>query len=255
MDTALKIAFPTDEHYPYQNENARSVAMKIVQEFDPDQIITGSDGLDFYAVSNFDKDPFGKIETKLQNEIDQWLVGQREWMDTATRATRRYIPGNHEDRLYRWLCRHPEIADLEVMKLASILKFDTLNILGDVEREINYFDKLLVRHGSYVRKFSGQTAKAEIENQRYSISIMSGHTHRGGTYYARSRWGELQAVECFCLCDLNPHYNLTQNLMDWQNGIVLATVSPNWLSIEAIPFFSVLGKTVAHWRGKEYRQS
>ena len=32
----MKIAFPTDEHFPFQDDQAREVAMMIVQDFDPD---------------------------------------------------------------------------------------------------------------------------------------------------------------------------------------------------------------------------
>lgn len=255
MEPVTKIAFPTDEHFPFQDENARSVALQIISDFDPDEMIVGSDGLDFYAVSSFDKDPYLKGDPRMQYGIDQWTRGQREWITAAPRARRRFLVGNHEDRLYRWLSKNPEIADLEVMKLSSILRFDPLRIEGEPEYEFSFFDTLLYRHGQYARQYSAYSAKAELEHQRYSINMMTGHTHRGGTYITRTRRGILQGNECFCLCKLESHYNRTKQLVDWAQGTVLATVGPNWLSIEAIPFFTYLGKTVAIWRGKEYRQS
>ena len=39
----VKVAFPTDEHYPYQDEYARDVALQIVADFSPDVLISGSD--------------------------------------------------------------------------------------------------------------------------------------------------------------------------------------------------------------------
>ena len=53
----MKLAFVTDEHHPFQDDHARSVALKIVQDFDPDMVVCGSDGIDFYQVSHFDKNP------------------------------------------------------------------------------------------------------------------------------------------------------------------------------------------------------
>ncbi len=52
-----RLVFPTDEHFPFQDEHARSVALQIVADFQPEVRIAGSDGLDFYALSKFDKDP------------------------------------------------------------------------------------------------------------------------------------------------------------------------------------------------------
>ena len=94
-DEVVKIAFPTDQHVPYQDKPAVALAMKIVQKFDPDVLISGSDGMDFYAVSHFDKNPDRAGETKLQNEINQWQENQKDWISAAPRAERRFLLGNH----------------------------------------------------------------------------------------------------------------------------------------------------------------
>ena len=111
-------------------------------------------------------------------------------------------------------------------------------------------NKLIITHGSTVRKFSAYTARAEAEKIRYSMSVMTGHTHRGGRFFTTTRAGIIQAVECFCLCSLAPEYMCNP---DWQQGLVLAEVDEDMLSIEMIPFHQVGGKLVARWRGKEYQ--
>ena len=68
----IKIAFPTDEHFPFQNDRAREVALKIVQDFGPDVVPAGSDGLDFYKLSRFDRDPARMKAHSLQEEIQMW---------------------------------------------------------------------------------------------------------------------------------------------------------------------------------------
>jgi hypothetical protein len=255
----MKIVFPTDEHFPFQDNHAREVAMMIVRDFDPDQIILGSDGLDFYDISSFDKDP-ARAKINLQDEIDLWKAGVREWSMAAPNATRRYIPGNHEDRLRRYLWRHPEIASLEALDLYKILDFEGLGIKWDekeyTQAEIVYYTRLAVRHGKYIRQSAGMSAKAELEADRYSISIMTGHTHRGGTVHATTRNGIVTGQECFCLCRLDPPFMARPN---WQQGIVLAEVTENFLMIEAVPIHTFqrsatkLPRKVAHWNGKEYK--
>lgn len=259
----MRLAFPTDEHYPFQDDHARSVALQIVQDFDPNLLVAGSDGLDFYALSHFDKNP-DRIKTDLQGEIKAWQEGQREWGDAAPNAKKRFIPGNHEDRLRRWLWQHPEVAGLDAMRLENLLGLKELGIESRAANdeydhcEIELFGRLVVRHGKFVRKSAGMSAKAELEADRFGVSIMTGHTHRGGTVYAQTRGGIVTGQECFCLCRLDPDYVARP---DWQQGIVLAEVSEEYLSIEAIPFDfsgwdadqpSFQRRKVARWRGREY---
>lgn len=239
----IKIAFPTDEHYPFQDERARSIALAIVEDFRPDVLVTGSDGLDFYSLSSFDKDPARVKAGGLQREIDAWCAGQREWRSVAPDADRIHIPGNHEDRLRRWLWRHPDIADLDALKLSSLLKFDQLGLIE--AQEVNFFDRLLVHHGTRVHKNAGASAYAELEKLFFAMSSMTGHTHRGGSVYVTSRTGLVEAHEGFCLCDLEPDYVANPN---WQHGILLAEVSADHLQVEPVPFRDYR----AYWRGKLY---
>jgi hypothetical protein len=250
----LRVAFPTDEHYPYQDEHARSVALQIVRDFDPDVRIALSDGLDFYAVSRFDKDPAKLKAGGLQDEIDAWRAGQREWADASPRARVVALLGNHEDRLRKYLWKHPELADLDVLKLESVLHFAEHHIEGDVqdELELGNLYKLVIKHGSRIRQQSGYTARAELEKEFYTANVISGHTHRGGVHHAMTRRGVVSAYEGFCLCRLDPDYDPQPN---WQQGIVLATVSETGVYVEPVLFSRHMDQVTALWRGKEYRQS
>lgn len=218
--------------------------------------MTGSDGIDFYGISRFDKNPLRGL-SGLQNEIEQWQENQRAWKDAAPNAKAFFLLGNHEDRLRRYLWKHPELSDLEVLRLPSILGFANLGIEWEEEKgdsankEIVLHDRILIKHGNIVRKFSGYTAKATMEQEFHSIEAMLiGHTHRGGSYFSTTRFGVLEAHEGFCLCDLNPEYTDNPN---WQQGIVLIEVTDDLLSIEPIPFRRKHGVLSAVWRGKEYR--
>lgn len=241
-----RIAFPTDEHYPYQDEQARSIALQIVADFNPNVMVSGSDGVDFYKLSKFDKNP--DRQHSVQHEIDLWIRGQDEWRSAAPDARRIFIVGNHEDRLRRYLWSNPELHSLRAVRLPNLLELDKQQIEYS-PREIVFFDKLVIRHGAVIRKYSAYTAKAELEKEKFAISVLSGHTHRGGSFFTSNRNGTIQAHECFCLCDLEPEY---ADRPDWQQGIVLATVSNQVLNIEPILFHTRNGKKVAFWRDKMY---
>lgn len=256
--TLTKIIFPTDEHCPYQDNAAISVAMQIAQDFDPDVRIAGSDGLDFYAVSTFNKDPGRLKNYGLQREIDVWRSIQRGWIDATPNAKAFYLVGNHEIRLPRYLMANPELHDLEVLQLPNLLDLRSLGIHWEwskgeeANKELFVHNKLVIKHGKYVRKYSAQTAKAELEAEFHAVSVATGHTHRGGSYFATTRNGLVQAYECFCLCDTNPAYVQNPN---WQQGITLFEVTADNLSVEQIPFSRKRGKTRGVWRGKEYTEA
>lgn len=210
--------------------------------------------MDFYGISKFDHDP-DRVKLNLQLEIDAWAGGQREWISACPEAHPFYIIGNHEDRLRKYLWRHPEIHGLDVLKLPNLLNFASLGIYWEKSKgdranlELNLYDKLIIKHGEVIRKFSAYTARAELESEAYSISVLTGHSHRGGTHYMRTRQGIVVAQECFCLCGLEPEYAVHPN---WQQGIVLAEVTSKSLFIEPIPFYRVGNKVKAIWRGVEY---
>jgi hypothetical protein len=250
-----KVAFPTDEHFPFQDEDARSLALQIVSDFAPDLLICGSDGVDFYSISKFDKDP--KRPFLLQDEINAWRAGMREWIDAAPAARKVFIPGNHEDRLRRYIWRHPEMAGLDVVQLHNLLGLGLLGIESE-ERVIgeNYghseviVGPLTVKHGTVIRKHSAYTARGEMEKEFYSIPVLfTGHTHRSGWHAAQTRRGLVRAYECFCLCDVNPNY---VNRPNWHQGIALATVCGTLVQVEPVPFFDEHGVKRAIWRDQVY---
>ena len=226
------------------------MALRIVEDFKPHVRITGSDGVDFYSLSSFDKNPERILS--LQAEINSWCETQRAWLDAAPRAKNYFIIGNHEDRLRRWLWKHPELSSLSCLSLDNLFQFKKLRIeLAEKEgQEVNLLDRLVVTHGSTVRKWSGYTARGEAEKRRYSVSLMTGHTHRGGRFITTVSGAVIEAVECFCLCSLEPEYMYNP---DWQQGIVLAEVFEDYVSFDMVPFHRVRGKLVGRWRGKEYR--
>lgn len=247
LQNGIRIAFCTDQHHPYQDDKARSVALQIVQAFDPDIFISGSDGIDFYAISAFDKSP--KRANKLQDEIDSWIRSEYEWQDASPNAKRFFIIGNHEDRLRRYLWAHHEVADLRSMQLESLLEFKRLDLQLAKNNEIE-IGKLLIKHGEKVSGKSAYSAQAEMITEHYEYNVMTGHTHRMGSHLVTKRTGIVQAHECGCLCRLDLDY---VNRPNWQQGFALATVYRDAVDIEPVVIHTIGSSRKAYWRGKEYQ--
>ena len=144
------------------------MALQIVSDFHPDLLVVGSDGIDFCGISHFDRDPARVKEGGLQSEIDAWKTNQREWADAAGEGLRWFIPGNHEDRLRKYLWRHPELYGLKALSLPKILELEELGIGYDESDELIVEDSLVIKHGQIVRSHSAMTARAELEGEKHA---------------------------------------------------------------------------------------
>lgn len=216
----------SDIHYPYHDTKAIKCVLDFIQDKDIDTIILNGDILDFYDVSSFDKDP-DRVNS-LQKEIDMSTKFFKKLRTIKPDARIVFIKGNHEYRLERYLKKHPELYSLNALKLPNLLDLKKYNI--------EYSDKgiklgnLKIIHGDMVRKFSGYTARGELE--KHDSSGICGHVHRLSCYYYRTPERYLAWYESGCLCDLNPEYISEPN---WQQGFLYGYVEKDSFAVTPIP--------------------
>jgi UDP-2,3-diacylglucosamine pyrophosphatase LpxH len=227
----------SDLHVPYHDPFAWGLLLNIVETIKPSKINYGGDLLDFYQLSTFDKDPAMIEDGRLQENLDQWFQMASVLKHVAPDDCKyELIPGNHEDRLRRYLMRNPELYGLRALELKALLRLDELGIKYSAE-EIDVVPGLLIiKHGSIVRKESAMSAKGELDRERHAVSTITGHTHRLGTHYATTRLRVVKAHENGCLCLLNPEYVKNPN---WQQGLTMTThFGGELFHVEDIPFLN-----------------
>jgi len=227
----------SDIHIPYHDPFAWALFLNIVDIVNPDTINIDGDALDCYQMSAFDKDPERMKDGNFQDDLDKWFAMMQELKQRARRKRKlKFVPGNHEARLRRYLMRNPELHGLRALELASLMRLEELEIEYH-EEEIEVIPNLLViKHGDVVRKDSAFSAKGELEKEKYAISTITGHTHRLGTHYARTRNRVVKAHENGCLCLLNPEYVKNPN---WQQGLTMTThFGGELFHVEDIPFLN-----------------
>lgn len=248
----MKVALLGDTHCPYQDDCAVDLACLLLEAFEPDEVIHLADGVDFYALSPFDRDPDRVL--RLQDELDVSFTVNKRLKSTAPDASWIYLSsGNHEKRLWRYLTRHPEICGLRVLKLESLLRLDELGwALGGWERE--YLSKrLVVTHGEKYSKHAGWGVKRELETRFFQQSVAIGHTHKIGCYTARGPRLCVGGWEIGCLCTLEPDWQPNAN---WMQGMAFLTTSDtagvHTFSIEQAVFTGTgrIRRTI--FRGQEY---
>jgi predicted phosphodiesterase len=226
----------SDAHVPYHDPYALELAVRIIAVLQPDRIILNGDAVDFYEVSDFDKNPDRLHEGGLQREIDglgEFLAEVLRAKPTATAVD--FLPGNHEDRLRRHLWRHPQLFGLKVLELPNLLELPRYGVTYYPDEILLANGRLVVKHGTLVRKAGGMSALAELEAEKYDVSTLTGHTHRIGSTTVRKRSGIVGGWEGGCLCDLNPEYIKNPN---WQQclSVITEAVDSDSFSVAQVPF-------------------
>lgn len=245
-----------DSHFPYQDDATLSIVGQIAEILQPTYLIHKGDLLDCYDLSRFDQDPY-RIHS-LQDEIN---LGRSHLVQMRMRCLKSeffLLEGNHEERLKRaiWNMKGQQKALAYLTQFRQAMTWPSLLGLADLNITFVPYDskqarhkilpKWITKHGNAVRKFSGYTAKAELE--KYGRSGSSGHTHRLGMHMRSDHNGAHAWLETGCTCILNPEYMPDP---DWQNGCVVMTFEPATGAFQAEPIFIANGLAV--WRGRVLR--
>jgi hypothetical protein len=218
-----------DIHFPFQDDAALAVARGIIGDVKPDVIVDMGDTLDAYTISRYSKDP-NRLHT-LQDEIDKvknYLYGIRE---IAPQAECTLLDSNHFERLSAVIhgLEGPARELARLTKFREVMNWPALLGLAEIgwrwipqhqQAHTRIVPKMILKHGTIVRKGSAMSARGEYE--RYNRSGASGHTHRLGQYYHRDVDGGMVWVETGCLCDMNPSY-IADGHADWQQGVTIVT--------------------------------
>lgn len=221
-----KFVVASDIHFPYEDKKAIKAFLDFIKRNEVDTVIFNGDILDMYDVSSFDKSP-DRINS-LQKELNKAYDFFKAVRNILPEAKIYFVKGNHEDRLERYLKKHPELFSLDALKLPNLLRLKDFNI--GYEPKALKLGSLKITHGSCIRKFSSYTAHAELDKN--DCSGISGHTHRGGMYLKQTPSRYLAWFESFCLCDVNPEY---VDNPDWQQGFLYGYIDKDSFAVTPIP--------------------
>lgn len=252
----VKAVLYSDSHFPYHDPATLAIVAKVTQDVRPDILVHVGDLLDCYALSRFDKDP--ERMGSLQSEINLGAQHLGEMARLAPNARRVYKEGNHEDRLRKILWSLPQQASA-LTRLTNVRHALTWPALLRLDLSGWEFDpyqgqtgegllpKMLVRHGTVVRKWSGASARGEWEHAGHSGA--SGHVHRLGFFMHRKHDGGAHFwCETGCTCTIDPEY---MTFPDWQQGFCVITCDKKTGAFQCEPVYVRRGFAI--YRDAEYR--
>jgi predicted phosphodiesterase len=226
----VTIAVINDLHIPFHDPEIIEAVEEFLEKIQPDSLFYNGDMMDFYQISDFEKDP-SRVPL-MQKEVDlvtQMLDRHEELMPNTKRW---FITGNHERRLQRFLwTRATALSSLRCLTLDSLFGLRGRGIsLVDFEQGVIINDSFLILHGDITSINSGYTAKRLYE--KHGGCGMAGHCHRAGSYYKRDRFGTWGWWENGCLCNLNPDWIQNPN---WTQGFSLIHFKGDRFWVEQIP--------------------
>jgi hypothetical protein len=244
-----------DSHFPYQDDRALGVVKSIIADVKPDILVDMGDTLDCYTISRYSKDP--NRRGSLQDEIDMGRTHLHQFAQIAPDAEKYLLDSNHFARLMKVIHgmqgESRELARLrsfqETMNWPHLLGLSEIGwnwIPENMQPRSTILPKVILKHGSIVRKGSAMSARAEYE--RYGRNGASGHTHRLGKFYHRDLDGCHVWLETGCTCRLDPDY-IPDGHPEWQQGCVIFTYSEDHSRFHAEDVFIHEGRTV--WRDRD----
>lgn len=225
-NTNERIFLVPDIHAGDSDPRAIELAARLCNAFRPSYVVFMGDILDSGWASTFPQN-LAELPGQLEREIEEW-----ERIKKLFPYPSKVIPGNHDYRIIRWGWNQPALFNFKPLTLQSLIGLPIIEE-GYVKLAQGNFT---LTHGSIVRRWSGQSAKAEME--KWGTGGASGHTHRGAVYLHRDGNGVKAWAELGCLQRNPPKYAPINNRgpQNWQQGVGTLELEGNAYNVEFHPF-------------------
>lgn len=265
------------------DDSALSVALQVIAELNPDQVVMVGDNLDFAEFGKYLTAP--TFKQMIQPAIDRAAEFLQDLRAAAPKAKITWIQGNHEKRLPSYIQANAEAAfgltrginpknnELRdrwpVLSLPVLLWMDELGVeylSGYPEAAYYINSNLRIVHGDKVVSNGSTTNKYLNTN---SVSVIYGHIHRNEMAFQTRETDQgprtIMAASPGCLCridgavpsvksGLDEHgVPILQGAENWQQGLGVVKYQPRGVGGEYFnyePMWIFNGRGM--FRGKEY---
>lgn len=224
-----KILVLPDIHVPYQNDEAIEAAIKLGEEFQPDEIVQLGDLLDCYTLSRYSRSAtrHGNIAEEIEQARD--LLEMIKLRTGAKKAT--FIEGNHEARIRKYIMdKCPDLRDLKALRVDHMLELADIGWDFIPEHKFYQVNDVFFTHGEYANMHS---AKKHIDE--YRVTVIHGHTHRITSRYHRGLDKTIVGVEMGFLASFDVGAEFVKKA-NWQHGVgtVLIDGDDHWVNAHHI---------------------
>jgi hypothetical protein len=252
--TRAIVVYP-DAQVPYHHPAAARAINNFVRAFQPDEIASVGDEVDFPQISRWTRGLEGEYRGDLQKHVDAgvaYLEGIRAAFPTGPFHITR---SNHMDRPLKYVAQHaPGLMGLRALTVESLLEFEELGITYH-RRPYELAPEWLLVHGDEggMSQEPGRTA-LRLAN-KFGKSVVCGHTHRLGLISnvqavngktTRALWG----FEVGNIMDMRKAGYLGGGSANWHMGAGILYVDGRHVTPVLVPLRADGSFTVG---GREYR--
>lgn len=187
VDGFKQVVIVPDTQWPWQDDEAEACLLEYIQRNNPDELLHIGDAADFYSLASFRKKLPPSERMYLLEELDVVRSKWKLYGEAAPGARKRFVLGNHDERLDRYMeTEGEELYDL----IGDVMSYESLTGSAEAGWETvgtSYGDGcwvgepggLWATHGDIARKWSGQSAKAMVM-EKYGHSVIHGHCFSDG---------------------------------------------------------------------------
>jgi len=195
------------------------IAKRFCRDIKPEYVVNGGDMLDLIYLSKFTKDT--PLLTENKRFYKDCELAKRElefWRENSTKEMH-FIPGNHEDRITRYIERFPMFEGF--ISIRKSLGIDELDISYTEFNAVLSIGKPNFTHGWYWNKYHAMKHLNDMGDH-----LFYGHTHDHQVVVkpVRAKRWPFMAMSMGCLCDCNPHWKRNKP-NEWISGVGLFEVS------------------------------
>lgn len=200
-----RILIISDLHFPYQNNEAITLALDYGKSKKIDCILINGDLIDFANISRHEKDFRARSISQEFDAVRLFLKSLRLHFPKTKIV---FKHGNHDERWEKYLyAKAPEIFDVNDFQLEVLLRLGELKIETIKDKRPIKLGKLIALHGHELAGGAGGVNPARSTFLKTFSNVIVGHFHKTSSNTETSMNGDIIAVNSVgCLCDLNPIY-------------------------------------------------
>lgn len=252
------LRYSDQEKIPTHDPDAIDIALQIVSAFQPDGLSWIGDWVDIPMFSRWPKKPEFRETTQPSIQAAHDLAGEFIAAAGPQCTKRRFVLGNHDDRLALWardqnleamnLSRASDTSGWPVFSTPFLLRFDELGI--EVTQpypsgEAWLTDDLVLMH-------------APPKKLEMAASVIHGHLHKltRTTWAQTNREGRLTyfLYDCGCLCKIDGLVPSDRARTDWANGIGIVEIIDGKIPVHNVELVHIQPERTL-FRGAEFRSS
>jgi predicted phosphodiesterase len=197
-----RILIISDLHFPYQNNEAITLALDYGKDKKVDCIILNGDVFDFSLISKHERD-WRHRDIPQEFEAVKSFFNLLRLHFPQTKIVYKY--GNHDERYEKFLfAKAPEIFDMPEFQLEIILKLGELKIDIVKDKRPIILGKLTVLHGHELFGMGGVNPARATFTKTMEDTLV-GHYHRTSSHSEPTMNNRLINVHSQgCLCEMHP---------------------------------------------------